>query len=140
MSTRTRYSVIKGISPSSLKEVIEKASRLMPGPRPPGSKWSDSRKVVKPKEFLGAVTQKSFIMIDDAWLFAKEVATSLKAPHLELRVQESDHWDFTLYDAAEVVCDFSTNVAYFDSDPSAPRPWKQGNVDLFAQVWGVPRE
>lgn len=140
MSPRTRYCIVKGISADRVNEVIGKASHAMPGPPPPGSKWSDWRRVVTPKEFWGVITRECFVMIDDAWLFAKELAGCLNAPHLELRVQEGNHWDFTLYHAGEVVCDFSTNVAYFNSDRSSPRPWKQGDLESFARVWGVPRE
>jgi len=59
---------------------------------------------------------------------------------MELRVQEGDHWDFTLYQAGEVVCDFSTHVGYFDADPSKPRPWKQGDSESFARVWKVSND
>ena len=77
-------------------------------------------------------------IIDDAWLLARELARILDAPHLELRVQEGNHWDFTLYCGNNLIADFSTNVAYFNADSSAPRPWKQGNAELFSRTWNVP--
>jgi len=76
-------------------------------------------------------------MIDDAWPLAQAMAKVANCPHLELRVQEGDHWDFTLYEGDVVVADFSTNVAYFDSDEAATRPWKQGDANTFANTWGV---
>jgi hypothetical protein len=61
-------------------------------------------------------------------------------PTLELRVQESDHWDLTAYYRGEVVADFSTRVGYFDPDPTTPRPWKKGDAGAFCKCWNLPLE
>jgi hypothetical protein len=78
------------------------------------------------------------VVTDDAWRLAAEMGRLLDAPYLELRVQEGDHWDFTLYHRTQVVADFSTKVSYFDSNPAAPRPWKLGDAAAFSNLWNVP--
>jgi hypothetical protein len=138
MATRSRYSIIKGVAGGNAKRLIEQATRAFPGPRPESSKWSDWRQVVQPKSMSAVVHGDTVTIIDDAWLLAEQLARMLGAPHLELRVQESNHWDFSLYGQGELIADFSTNVAYFDDNPSAARPWKHGGAEAFAKTWDVP--
>jgi len=138
MATRTRYSIIKGIPRDRAKLVINQAVQAMPGPVPRHSKWSDATYVVKPKQFSALLCGDALVLADDAWPLAHQLASELNAPHLELRVQESDHWDFTLYRGKQLVADFSTRVGYFEDDPSKPRPWKQGDATSVSATWGVP--
>lgn len=140
MSVRTRYSIVKGVSEERAKRAIAEAAELFPGNPPRHSKWSDWTYVVTPKTFEAFVSDNLLVIADDAWLVAKEIARIIDAPHLELRVQESDHWDFSLYDQGSLIADFSTRVTYFDEDPNAPRPWKMGSVWAFSKAWDVPEE
>lgn len=140
MSVRTRYSIIKGVNRGIAKKAIADATKLFPGDSPRNSKWSDWTYVVRPKAFEAFVAADLLVMTDDAWPVAKEIARMVDAPHLELRVQESDHWDFTLYHHGTLVADFSTRVAYFDDDPTSPQPWKMGSAEAFANAWGIPRD
>ena len=117
---------------------MEEAKQAFPGPKPRHSKWSDSKYVVEPKAMSAVVFGNTLTIIDDAWLLGQQLARLTDAPHLELRVQESSHLDFSLFHREELVADFSTNVAYFNDDPSAPRPWKHGSADIFAKTWDVP--
>jgi len=140
MSVRTRYSVIKGVNQEIAKKAIADATKLFPGDSPGQSKWSDWTHVVRPKSFDAFVSDDVLIITDDAWPVAKEIAQIVDAPHLELRVQESDHWDFTLYHHGAAIADFSTRVAYFDDDPASPQPWKMGSVGAFANAWEIPED
>lgn len=138
MSVRTRYSLIKGVNLEIAQRAIAEAGRLLPGDPPAQSKWSDWTHVVSPKSFNAVVVNDILVMTDDAWPVAREIARLVDAPHLELRVQESDHWDFTLYRQDAAIADFSTSVAYFDDNPASPRPWKMGSAEAFAKAWGIP--
>lgn len=140
MSFRTRYSIIKGVLPAHAKEIVAEAARVLPGPRPQQSRWSDYRPVVKANRLVALACDDALILADDAWRLAAEISRLADKPHLELRIQESDHWDFTLYHHGRVIADFSTRVAYFDADPLTPRPWKQGDEKAFADCWGIAPE
>ncbi len=69
---------------------------------------------------------------------AKQIGLLTGTPHLELRVQESVHWDFTLYQGGEVIADFSTRVNYFNPDPELSPPWKKGDAATFEKYSNVP--
>lgn len=140
MSVRTRYSIIKGVDQESAQKAIADATKLFPGDSPKHSQWSDWTHVVRQKTFDAFVSSDVLVITDDAWLVAKRIAEIVDAPHLELRVQESDHWDFSLYHHGELIADFSTRVAYFDDDPTSPQPWKMGSADAFANAWGIPKD
>lgn len=138
MAERNRYSLIKGIAPERSKELIARAAGSLPGPPPRESKWSDWTYLRGTRSVEAVATSDTLTLFDDAWQLAVEIAKLANCPHLELRVQEGEHWDFTLFQNGAVVADFSTDVAYFNADPSAPRPWKAGNAELFAAAWKVP--
>jgi len=138
MSTRTVYSIVKGVDPDRARTVIEDAAKSLPGPQRKNSKWSDWTYVVESKQMVALACPDALVLADEAWRLAAEIARVLDAPHLELRVQEGDHWDFTLYHRAQVVADFSTRVSYFNSSAPAPRPWKLGNAAAFAELWILP--
>src|SRR5262245_57288378 len=128
MATRTRYSIVKCGTSTDAHKLIGKAQKGMPGPFPGGSRWGDSRYLVRPRKLSALSCSDAVIMADDAWSLASEMARLADCAHLELRVQESNHWDFTLYKGKDLIADFSTNVLYFDADEAARRPWKQGDA------------
>jgi hypothetical protein len=140
MATRTIYSIVKGVTPDRAKALIAEAMKSLPGPAPKESKWSDWPYIVKQRQVTALACRDALVISHDAWRLAEAIAIQLDAPHLELRVQESDHWDFTLYRQAQVVADFSTRVSYYDANPATPRPWKQGHARAFADLWNVPLE
>lgn len=140
MSVRTRYSVIKGVNQEIAKRAIADAIKLFPGNPPRNSQWSDWTHVVRLRAFDAFVSADVLVITDDAWPVAKEIARIVDAPHLELRVQESDHWDFTLYHHGAVIADFSTRVAYFNDDPAASQPWKTGSAEDFSNAWGISKD
>ena len=139
MSVRTRYSIIKGVDQEIAMTAVADATKLFPGDRPRGSKWSDWTHVVRPKSFDALVSGDALVITDDAWQIAEEIARIADAAHLELRVQESDHWDFSLYRHNMLIADFSTRVSYFTDDPTSPQPWKMGSAEAFADAWEIPK-
>lgn len=140
MSVRTRYSIIKGVNLETVNEAISDATKLFPGDPPKHSSWSDWTYIVVPKSYDAFVSADMLVLTDDAFLVAKEIARLVDAPHLELRVQESDHWDFSLNHHDALIADFSTRVAYFDNNPTSPQPWKMGSAEAFANAWGIPKD
>lgn len=138
MSNRSVYSILKGVPRDAIPRLaIEIADDLMRGPRP-GSAWGDSVQMPTPVSFFAAWNDDTVCIVDDAWAWATELSRRYSCPHMELRCQESEHWDFGLYHSGEFVADFSTDVAYYDDMPSAPRPWRKGGPEDFERVWGVP--
>lgn len=138
MSHRITYSVIRGVEPSRAKHVLAEAAKSLPGSSPQNSKWSDFPYVVASKKIVALAVPDALVLTSDAWPLAQEVARLVDEPHLELRIQEGDHWDFTLFHRTQVIADFSTRVSYFNSDSAVSRPWKQGSAETFASAWNVP--
>ncbi len=140
MSVRTRYSIVKGVNQEIANQVIAEATKLFPKAPLKPSKSSDWIHVAGSQSFDAFVSADMLVITNDAWTVAKEIARIVDAPHLELRVQESDHWDFSLFHHDALVADFSTRVAYFNDDPTSPRPWKLGSAEIFANIWGISKE
>ncbi len=140
MGMRFVYSVLKGVPPARLAELIAEGSKALPGPKTLRSNWGDYPSVPDMRSVSAVAEGDTVTLSPDAWRLATEIARLTGAPHLELRVQEGNHWDFTLYHRGAIIADFSTNVAYWNDDPAAPRPWKKGTARDFADVWGVPLE
>lgn len=138
MSNRDRYSVIKGVTPRDARALIEVGIKACPGAPPNNSKWSDWQYEPQPTTFHCVACPDALVLVDDAYRLAQEMAKASELPHLELRVQEGDHWDFTLLHRSEVVADFSTRVAYFDFEGGSPRPWKKGSEAAFVECWNAP--
>lgn len=138
MGERTRWSIVKGLPPEQAQAAIAEALAALPGPppaTPPRSTWQPTRGA---REVFGVCRGDTLTLCDDAWTLAQEIASRRGLFELELRVQEGDHWDFTLFRGREVVADFSTRVSYFDDDPRIGRPWKLGMPHAFAAAWGIP--
>jgi hypothetical protein len=70
------------------------------------------------------------------YLFCEAVGTRLSVPWLELRVQESSHWDYSLYRGSENLDNFSTLPEYWDDDQARVAS-QRGNPPLLAAAWGV---
>lgn len=140
MATRVRYSIVKGVPAETVVSLLAEASEKLPVARPRSSKWTDWPHVLKQREIVALCCGNNLIMADDAWQLAREVAGITNSPHMELRVQESDHWDFSVYENGEPVADFSTRVSYFNDDETAPRPWKNGDIAAFCRCWDLRPE
>jgi len=138
MAIRTVYSIIKGVPPHRAQAVLAEAVQLLAEPPANHSHRSDLTRIVGWRQITALACPDALIFADDAWPLAQQVARLFDAPHLELRIQESDHWDFSLHHRSQVIADFSTRVSYFDANPARPRPWKQGDAATFARVWNVP--
>lgn len=138
MGNCTVYSVIKGVDSDQVQSLINEASTVLPGKKPQQSRWSDEVWAAGKRPMVGICSNGVLCIADNAWVLAFEIARRLNAVHMELRVQEGDHWDFSLYRSGAVIADFSTRVGAFNDDPDAPRPWKSGDIDAFADAWDVP--
>jgi hypothetical protein len=74
------------------------------------------------------------------WRFFEQISAVLKAPMLELRIQEESLWDYSLHVGEKCVDTFSTLPQYWDFpdvDEDEMKKWA-GNPQLFAEVWKVP--
>jgi hypothetical protein len=72
--------------------------------------------------------------------FFKYIGSHLQCPWMEARIQEGDHWDYSLMCGDADIHSFSTHPQYFSGDdPEAIREY-QGNPAELARVWGVPKE
>src|SRR5262245_35144477 len=137
MGERTRWSIVKGIPAAEVHAAIDAALAVLPGPPPAVPRSADWKWTLGGREVQGVCTGEVLVLCDDAWELAQEIAVQRGLHELELRVQEGDHWDFTLCRGRDVVADFSTRVGYFDDGPSVPRPWKCGSLRVFVEAWGV---
>lgn len=137
MSNSTVYSIIKGVTLGRARSAIEEALTVLPGKEPQHSRWSDYGYAVRMQPMVAIVSNDVLCIADNAWILAFEIARRQNAIHMELRVQEGDHWDFSLYHAGALLADFSTRVGAFNEDPEAPRPWKTGDIHAFADAWDI---
>lgn len=126
MGVRTVYSVVKPLPPAAVREALDEVIAALPGPPPRESKWSDYHYAPGSRELVAVSGADSLTLSDGAWQVARAIAVPRRLLAMELRVQEGNHWDFTLYRGEEVIADFSTPVGYWDNDPASPRPWKAG--------------
>ena len=138
MGERTRWSIVKGIPADEAVAAIDAALPVLPGPPPATPKNSSYRHIRGTREVLGVCEGDVLTLCDDAWRLAQEIAVQRGLFEIELRAQEGDHWDFTLFRGREVLVDFSTRVGYFDENRNTPRPWKLGSPRVLAEAWGVP--
>ncbi len=145
MGQRTVYSIVHGIPtdpPARARALLDQALSVfpLPGPDPNQNRPAHYPPLVRgEREHWGVVYPGSLLMYDNAWQIAREISRATGAVHLELRIQEGDHWDCTLYRVEEVIANFSTRVRYFDENPPA-YPWKAGNLEAFAGGWGIAPE
>ena len=100
------------------------------------SKWSDWVSVPGDIEYFYYHQNEMLVIYDGAFDIASKISCSLNLPHLELRIQEGDHWDLSLYKNNELVADFSVKKSYFNSNLSDKNPWKYGSYDEFIKIWG----
>lgn len=138
MGERTRYSIVKGIAAEEARGAIDEALTALPGPRPLTLSEATWQPIRSTRELTAVCAGGALVMHDDAWLLAEQIAVRHGLLHLELRAQEGDHWDFSLFRGRELIADFNTRVGYFESDPRVPRPWKRGTTETFAAAWNVP--
>lgn len=70
------------------------------------------------------------------YLLCRLVGAALQSPWVEARIQEGTLWDYSLYEGADNVDNFSTLPEYWEQDPAEYR----GNPRLLAQIWNAPLE
>lgn len=74
------------------------------------------------------------------YLICRLVGAALEAPWIEMRIQEGALWDYSLYDGAKHVDQFSTLPEYWDEDDEQAMERGLGDPDLVARLWSVPKE
>lgn len=126
MGSRMRVSVLRGVPRDDFPEAAIEAARKRLETRPSGSKWSDYIYEPTPTRYVASLSDGILTMADDAWALAEGLSRRYARPWMELRSQEGDHWDFTLYRAGEVVADFSTRVAAFEYERESRRAVSRG--------------
>jgi hypothetical protein len=136
MGWRGTFSILKPVPAPLARAWIDEACASLPLHKP----------LIGDPAALRHVEQASYVAVhhadtltisDDAWQLAAEIAALHTLLHLELRAQEGDHWDFTLYRDSTIVADFSTRVGYWHEDRNdPPRPFKQGTRGAFLAAWG----
>jgi hypothetical protein len=67
---------------------------------------------------------------------AKAIGSQLAIPSINIRIQEGSLWEYSLYDGADSVDEFSTLPEYWDDDP-AFRAARRGRLDVLANVWQI---
>ncbi|MEM7146309.1 MAG: hypothetical protein AAF591_14325 [Verrucomicrobiota bacterium] len=75
----------------------------------------------------------AFYYATDAHPFFSDLADILQCPWIELRIQEGDHWDYTLHQASALIDRFSTSPAYWGLSPETYR----GDAALLAGIWQI---
>lgn len=146
MGGSVTFSVLRGIPQEAIPDqAIRAADEWMASP-PKCSRWSDyqyepalARVVAAWSEDVLVMMDLSTLMQPVSWRIAQAISRIYSCPWMELRQQEGDHWDFTLWRrSGDLVADFSTRVAAFDYENARPRPWKAGGPRAVAEIWGVP--
>lgn len=135
MATRVTWSILKGITSADAAALLDTALAAQPGPAPRRSAWSDDRNATAVSTHAAIHEGDTLVLASECYVVACHIAASTGCPHMELRIQEGDHWDFTLTQRGQTIADFSTRVSAFDDDLAAPRPWKQGSLKDFLAVW-----
>lgn len=135
MGERNSWSILKGLAPAEARAAIDEAVAALPGPRP--ATLASSRTELSTRTLWAVCGRDTLTLCDDAWRLAQEIAAQRGLVEMELRIQEGDHWDFTLCRGRTVIADFSTRASYFDDPPSGPRPWKRGDAAVFIGAWGA---
>lgn len=74
------------------------------------------------------------------YLICRLVGAALGVPWIETRIQEGALWDYSLYEGANDVDEFSTLPEYWEDDEQAAEKKDLGNPDLLARLWNVPKE
>jgi len=74
--------------------------------------------------------------------FCQEVGALLEMAWLELRIQDSSHWDYALYRGRAVLDTFSVCPQYWDGTATTGAVMKewQGKPEVLAQAWDLPVE
>ncbi len=148
MKGRICFSILRGVPRDEFPATaIDAAFELMKVP-PRQSKWTDHRYDPTSTRFLydwcGDVLTmsvlSSLVVPDCGWPLAQALMQKYGCPLMELRQQDGDHWDFELWRAGELIASFSTRVAAFDYEGVHSRPWKSGNSEAVAEMWGIPSE
>lgn len=69
--------------------------------------------------------------------FFKEIGKRLDCPWMEARIQDGNHWDYSLMQGGRELDDFSTFPQYYHRSSSKRNEYK-GNPQLLADTWGIP--
>jgi hypothetical protein len=136
MADRTVYSIIRGISLESSKIVLAELSNDDPPELMKTTKWSDWISVPAFIDHYFYHANETLVIFDKACYIASKISSRFDLPHLELRIQDGDHWDLSLYKNNNLVVDFSVKKSYFDADLNDRNPWKFGSYEDFIKIWG----
>ena len=134
---RFSISIIKGLQPQAARAAIDAAPAHLPGPPPRESRWSDFRYQPVPHPLRCRINGDITVMGYEARPLARHIVEAHGVLGMEVRVQEGDHWDFSLCRGSTLIADFSTRVGYFNDDPAARRPWKSGSIHDFSTAWEI---
>ena len=140
MGARTIHSIVKPIAKADYAQAIQDAIVMLPGSRPRDRPQSEFGYAESTRQIVGVHINDTLVLSDEAWKLAAHMAEARNLLWMELRMQEGDHWDFTLHRGTELIADFSTRVLYWNDDGKAVRPWKHGDLYAFASAWGIDPE
>lgn len=71
------------------------------------------------------------------WMLCRLVGAALGAPWIEARIQEGTLWDYSLYNGAKHVDQFSTLPEYWGDEEMNLEEYR-GDASLLAELWSVP--
>jgi len=137
MGARTIHSIVKPLAKAEYAQAIKDAVAHLPGPSPPDNPRSKYGYTLSTEELVGVHSGETLVVSRRAWRLAQEIAVARDILFMDLRMQEGDHWDFTLCRGTSVIADFSTRVGYFEENPDAVGSWKFGDLQAFASAWGI---
>jgi hypothetical protein len=134
MATRLTWSIFKGCSLESLHDALQAAAVEQGG----HIQWNTEGEAGTAL-WIASLQEVHTLQICaySSYRLVLAAATKLQTPWMELRLQESSLWDYSLMLGAADVCEFSTFPTYWGPDFSArgkPEP------RLFAKTWNVPYE
>lgn len=133
----------KGVPAATFRQGMEQAVRSLGG----SIKWglaSEGKNDLR--VHLGKSLQSLYLhpYADSDDLFCKELGRILAVPWIEVRIQDGDLWDYTLFQGSEMADNFGPWPEYWE-DPEEPlfAQWKArlvGHPEVLARQWDIPIE
>jgi|GEM_PF-5470957 len=137
MSWHCTYSILRPVPADRVRPWIDDACAALPLHPPPRHNPLAPPPRIEQGSYVGVHRVNALTISEECYPLAREIATAHGLIHLELRAQDADHWDFTLFQNDAIVADFSTRVRHFDAPGfPTPRPFKEGTRDAFLNAWG----
>lgn len=139
MATRLQIRLFKGMGKDRFRRASEEVIRSRGGEihwdQEPAD-WQE-RLRTSHRDEVHAVFSPRWVGGD--FLLWKKVGETLNCPWMEVRLQESTLWDYTLYRGPDTLDCFSTFPEYWENDPDFLEKWK-GKPSVLAEVWEIPLE